>query len=306
MKKFTVYKIEKEQDGFVLETYLKQTLQYSGRKIQKLTRKKGIFLNGKVVFLQKKVKFGDTLRILNFEDAAYGVEPEAGNIEILYEDEYMLVLNKPAQQLVHPTGQTTSGTLANYLAYELQTRNIVTTIRPVHRLDRETSGCIIFAKDSRSQFILEQQLKEKSLNRTYWALVSGNVSPSEGTIDAPIGAHPSKPNRRAIDKQGEPAITQYRTVAHYTDTSLVELHLETGRTHQIRLHLAHLGYPILGDGMYGVRFSGMLRQALHATCITFQRLQDHSEITVQAPLPQDFVNAMEVCKKKEKTILPNR
>jgi len=306
MKKFTTYKIEKEQDGFVLETYLKQTLQYSGRKIQKLTRKKGILLNGKAVFLQKKVKFGDTLRVLNFEDVAYGVEPEAGNIEILYEDEYMLVLNKPARQLVHPTGQTTSGTLANYLAYELQKRNIVTTIRPVHRLDRETSGCIIFAKDSRSQFILEQQLKEKTLKRTYWALVNGLVCPAKGTIDAPIGNHPSKSNRRAIDTNGEPAITHYRTVEHYTDTSLVELSLDTGRTHQIRLHLAHIGYPILGDGMYGVRFSGMLRQALHATCITFQRLQDHSEINVQAPLPQDFINARKVCKQKEKTTLPDR
>lgn len=306
MKKFTTYKIEKEQDGFVLETYLKQTLQYSGRKIQKLTRKKGILLNGKAVFLQKKVKFGDTLRILNFEDASYGVEPEDGNITILYEDEYMMVLDKPARQLVHPTGQTTSGTLANYLAYELQKRNIVTTIRPVHRLDRETSGCIIFAKDSRSQFILEQQLKEKTLKRTYWALVSGIVGPASGTIDAPIGAHPSKANRRAINQLGEPAITHYRTVAHYTDTSLVELNLDTGRTHQIRLHLAHLGYPILGDGMYGVRFPGMLRQALHATYITFRRLQDDTEIKVQAPLPQDFIEAMEVCKKKEKAILPNQ
>ena len=306
MKKFTTYKIEKEQDGFVLETYLKQTLQYSGRKIQKLTRKKGILLNGKAVFLQKKVKFGDTLRILNFEDVAYGVEPEEGNIEILYEDEYMLVLNKPARQLVHPTGQTTSGTLANYLAYELQKRNVVTTIRPVHRLDRETSGCIIFAKDSRSQFILEQQLKEKTLKRTYWALVNGSVCPAAGTIDASIGNHPSKPNRRAIDTKGEPAITHYRILEHYTDTSLVELSLDTGRTHQIRLHLAHIGYPILGDGMYGVRFSGMLRQALHATCITFQRLQDHSEINVQAPLPQDFINARKVCKQKEKTTLPDR
>jgi len=302
MKKFTTYKIEKEQDGFVLETYLKQTLQYSGRKIQKLTRKKGILLNGKAVFLQKKVKFGDTLRILNFEDATYGVEPEAGAIEILYEDEYMLVLNKPAGQLVHPTGQTTTGTLANYLAYELQKRNVVTTIRPVHRLDRETSGCIIFAKDSRSQFILEQQLKEKTLKRTYWALVNGIVSPSTGTIDVPIGNHPSKPNRRAIDTKGEPAITHYRILEHYTDTSLVELSLDTGRTHQIRLHLAHIGYPILGDGMYGVRFSGMLRQALHATCITFQRLQDHNEINVQAALPQDFINAREACKKKEKAL----
>lgn len=297
MKSFLTYKVAQEHEGLALESYLKQILQYSGRKIQKLTRQKGIILNGKAVFLQKKVKFGDTVRVLNSEDAAYGVDPEAGSIEILYEDDYMLVLNKPAHQLVHPTGQTTKGTLANYLAYELQQRNIVTTIRPVHRLDRETSGCIIFAKDSRSQFMLEQQLKDKRLKRIYWALVSGLVNPASGTIDAPIGAHPSLPNRRAIRQQGEQAITHYRTIHSYSDTALLELTLDTGRTHQIRLHLAHLGYPIIGDGMYGMRSPWMTRQALHAASISFIQLKDNHEITIQAPLPKDFVDAIEFCKK---------
>lgn len=297
MRTFTTYKISQEHEGLALESYLKQILQCSGRKIQKLTRQKGIALNGKSVFLQKKVKFGDTLRILNSEDAAYGVQPEEGFIDILYEDDYMLVVNKPAHQLVHPTGQTTNGTLANYLAYELQQCNIVTTIRPVHRLDRETSGCIIFAKDSRSQFILEQQLKDKRLKRIYWALVNGVVSPASGTIDAPIGAHPSMPNRRAIQKQGEKAITHYRTIHSYSDTSLLELTLDTGRTHQIRLHLAHLGYPIIGDGMYGIRVPWMTRQALHATYISFMQLKDNREITIQAPLPKDFTDAIEFCKE---------
>lgn len=296
MKTFTTYKIAQEHAGLPLESYLKQILQYSGRKIQKLTRQKGIVLNGKAVFLQKKVKSGDTLRILNSEDAAYGVQPEAGPIDILYEDNYMLVINKPAHQLVHPTGQTTNGTLANYLAYALQQRNIVTTIRPVHRLDRETSGCIIFAKDSRSQFMLEQQLKDKRLKRIYWALVRGVVSPATGTIDAPIGAHPSMPNRRAIQQQGEQAITHYRTIGSYSDASLLELTLDTGRTHQIRLHLAHLGYPIIGDGMYGVRAPWMARQALHAASISFMHLRDNHEVAIQAPLPQDFAEALEFCK----------
>lgn len=292
MKSFTTYKVSQEHEGLALESYLKQILQYSGRKIQKLTRQKGIVLNGKSVFLQKKVKFGDTLRVLNSEDAAYGVQPEEGFIEILYEDEYMLVVNKPAHQLVHPTGQTKNGTLANYLAYELQQRNIVTTIRPVHRLDRETSGCIIFAKDSRSQFMLEQQLKDKRLKRIYWALVSGVVSPTSGTIDAPIGAHPTLPNRRAINQKGEQAITHYRTIHSYSDVSLLELSLETGRTHQIRLHLSYLGYPIIGDGMYGIRSSRMNRQALHANSISFMELKNNREITIQAPIPKDFTDAI--------------
>lgn len=293
MKSFNTYKISKEYVGLTIEDYLKQILKYSGRKIQKLTRQKGILLNGKTVYLQKKIKTNDTLRVLVFADTAYGVQPEEGAIEVLYEDDYLLVLNKPAYQLVHPTARTTSGTLANYLAYQLEQRGIVSTVRAVHRLDRDTSGCVIFAKDSHSQSILEQQLKARTLKRTYWALVRGIVDPPSGTIDAPIGPHPSRPNRRAINEQGEQAVTHYRTIRNLTDTSLLELTLDTGRTHQIRLHLAHLGFPIIGDGMYGVRSPWIARQALHATSISFRHVKDNREITVNAPLPTDFSQAME-------------
>jgi 23S rRNA pseudouridine1911/1915/1917 synthase len=297
MKSFTTFTVSEEHAGLTIENYLKQILQYSGRKIQKLTRQKGIFLNGKTVYLQKKIKPGDTVRVLVFEDTCYGVQPEQGVTEVLYEDDYLLVLNKPAYQLVHPTGQTTSGTLANYLAYQLQQRGIVYTVRPVHRLDRDTSGCVIFAKDSQSQFILEEQLKARTLQRTYWALVKGIIEPSSGTIDAPIGPHPNLPNRRAINKQGQPAVTHYRTIRSFSEASQLELALDTGRTHQIRLHLAHLGYPIIGDRMYGVRSSWMTRQALHAASVSFQHVKDKHEITVHAPLPADFVKAIDFCAK---------
>lgn len=297
MKSFNTYKVSAEHAGLTIEHYLKQILQYSGRKIQKLTRQKGILLNGKTVYLQKKVKPEDTLRVLIFEDMAYGVHPEPGVIDVLYEDDYLLVINKPAYQLVHPTGQTTRGTLANYLAYQLQQRGIMISVRAVHRLDRETSGCVIFAKDSRSQFILEQQLKARTLKRTYWALVSGIVFPPSATIDAPIGPHPKLPNRRAISEQGEHAVTHYRTIRSFADTSLLELTLDTGRTHQIRLHLAYLGYPIIGDGMYGIRAPWMSRQALHAASVSFRHLTDNRELTIQAPLPADFVQAIDFCAK---------
>ncbi|WP_425060476.1 Ribosomal large subunit pseudouridine synthase D [Sporomusa carbonis] len=293
MKSFQTYKVAKEHAGLTVEHYLKQILHYSGRKIQKLTRQKGIFLNGKTVFLQKQIKPEDTLRVLVFEDADYGVRPEPGAIEILYEDDYLLVLNKPAYQLVHPTGQTTCGTLANYLAYHLQQRGMIITVRAVHRLDRETSGCVIFAKDSRSQFLLEQQLKISTLKRTYWALVTGIISPPSGTVNAPIGPHPSRPNRRAINAKGEQAITHYQTLRTFANASLLELTLDTGRTHQIRIHLAHLGHPVVGDGMYGVRAPHMPRQALHAAAVRFLHLEDNREITVTAPLPADFSQAID-------------
>lgn len=299
MKSFTTYKVTKEHEGLTLEEYLKTILQYSGRKIQKLTRQKGIFLNGKKVFLQRKVKSQDVLRVLMAQDMTYGVEPEEGSVEILYEDDYMLVVNKPAYQLVHPTGQTTKGTLANYLAYYLQLQGVITTIRPVHRLDRETSGCVIFAKDDRSQFILEQQLKDRTLKRVYWALVKGIVHPPSATIDVPIGFHPTMANRRAVREKGDPAITHYHTLHTFSETSLVELRLDTGRTHQIRVHLAHIGYPLLGDGMYGIRTSWLTRQALHASSVSFNHVKDQNEITVQAPLPPDLARAIDFCRSEK-------
>lgn len=293
MKSFTTYKVSSEHDGLTVETYLKQILQYSGRRIQKLTRKKGLFLNGKPAYLKGKVKLDDTLRILVLEDASYGVQPEQGAIDILYEDESMIVLNKPAYQLVHPTGRTTTGTLANYLAYHLQERGTVCTIRPIHRLDRETSGCVIFAKDSRSQFMLEQQLKARILKRTYHALVKGIVDPPSGTIDVSIGPHPSSPNRRIVDQSGEQAITHYITLQNFSDTSLLELNLETGRTHQIRIHLAYIGHSILGDKMYGVHSPLIARQALHAASVSFHHLKDERELIVHAPIPADVIKVID-------------
>ena len=297
MKSFQTHKVSQEHAGLTVENYLKQVLHYSGRKIQKLTRQKGIFLNGKSIFLQKPVKVNDTVRILVLEDVTYGVEPEPGAIEILYEDNYLLVINKPPYQLVHPTGQTTSGTLANHLAYHLAERGIMSTVRAVHRLDRETSGCVIFAKDSRSQSLLEEQLKARTLKRTYLALVQGLVEPPSGIINAPIGPHPTQPNRRAISAKGEEAITHYQTARTFSSASLLELTLDTGRTHQIRVHLAHLGYPIIGDRMYGTRSPLMSRQALHAVSISFEHLADKKLITVTAPLPADFARVIDSVNK---------
>ncbi|SMC79864.1 RluA family pseudouridine synthase [Sporomusa malonica] len=293
MKSYKHYKISPEHTGLTIENYLKQVLHYSGRKIQKLTRAKGILINGRSAFLQKQLKPTDSLRVLVIDDISYGVQPEPGSIEILYEDDFMLVLNKPPYQLVHPTGQTTGGTLANHLAHHLTEHGIVSTVRAVHRLDRETSGCIIFAKNARSQFLLEQQLKDRSLKRIYWALVQGIVAPPSGIINAPISLHPSLPNHRAINAKGEEAITHYQTIRNYSNESLLELTLETGRTHQIRVHLAHLGYPIIGDKMYGVRSPLISRQALHAAQVTFKHLGGKGAVTVNAPLPPDFARMID-------------
>jgi 23S rRNA pseudouridine1911/1915/1917 synthase len=276
-----------EHEGWTVETYLKQIVHCPGRRIQKLTRAKGILLKGRKVFLQKKVKAGDILQVLVMTDQAYGVQPEEGKITILYEDAQLIVLDKAAGQLVHPAGQTIGGTLANFLAHYFQTKGSLMTIRPLHRLDRDTSGCVAFAKDAHTQTEMEQQLQSGAFKRTYLALVQG-VLEQAGAIDAPIGPCPGKPNRRMIRPEGDPAITYYRTVQTFSDVSLLELTLTTGRTHQIRVHLAHIGHPVIGDSMYGRRSSLIGRQALHAASLRFRHPHTAQEITVNTPLPVDI------------------
>jgi len=293
MKSYTTYPIAEEHQGLTVEVYLKQVQKYSGRKIQKLTRQKGILLNKKPVFLQKKVKMGDVLRILSLEDLSYGVEPESGPVEILYEDSYLIVLNKPSGLLVHPSSQTSRGTLSNYLAYYYQQQGAICTVRPIHRLDRETSGCVVFAKDSHTQALLDNFMKEGSLKRTYQAVVQGILDPPAGTISAPIGPHPTMPNRRAVDPKGDQAITHYKTVQTFTEASLLELTLATGRTHQIRVHFAHVGHPIIGDRMYGKSSALITGQALHASSLHFSHPVEQREIEVKAPFPINFLLVLE-------------
>lgn len=295
MKSYITYPIAEKHQGLTVEAYLKQVLEYSGRKIQKLTRQKGILLNKKTVFLQKKVKTGDDLRVLTLEDSSYGVEPEQGPVKVLYEDSYLIVLNKPSGLLVHPTGQTSRGTLSNYLAHYYQQQGTICTVRPIHRLDRETSGCVVFAKDSHTQALLDKFLKEGSLKRTYQAVVKGIVDPPAGTINAPIGPHPTKPNRRAVNQKGDHAVTHYKTLRNFSGASLLELTLDTGRTHQIRVHLTHIGHPIVGDRMYGKGSALITGQALHAFSLHFLHPVGQREISVEAPFSADFLRVLENC-----------
>jgi 23S rRNA pseudouridine1911/1915/1917 synthase len=287
VKSYEKYTVSAEHDGLTVETYLKQIVQCPGRRLQKLTRAKGILIKGRPVFLQKKVKAGDVLQVLVLTDQDYGVRPEEGEINVLFEDAEIIVLDKAAGQLVHPTGQTAGGTLANFLAYYFQTKGILSTIRPLHRLDRDTSGCVAFAKDARTQTEMEKQLQTGNFKRTYLALVQGVLN-KDGLIDAPIGQCPGKPNRRMIRPDGDQAITYYRTVRNLSDASLLELSLATGRTHQIRVHMVHIGHPIIGDGMYGRRSSIIGRQALHASSLCFRHPRTSQMVTVSAPFPADM------------------
>ena len=288
MPDFNEYSIELEYAGSSVKDYLRNVQQVSGRELQKITRAKGVYLNGKRCILDKKLKYKDSLKILILQERL-NIIPEKGlDIEILYEDAGMLVANKPAGILVHPTGHTKSGTLINYLAARYQDDKTV-SLHALHRLDRDTSGCVLFAKNAKIKAELEQAMQSGAVKRIYQAIVVGKPTTERGVIAAKIGQDPFAPNRRLISDNGQEAITEYQVVAELNDgLYLLELSLLTGRTHQIRVHLSYIGLPILGDGMYGIRKFNAKRQLLHAVKMHFKNVGLCGDLDVTAPIDDDM------------------
>ncbi len=225
------------------------------------------------------------------------VQAEAIPLDIVFEDRDLLVINKPRQMVVHPAPGHTGGTLVNALLYHCKDLSgIGGIIRPgiVHRLDKDTSGLLIVAKNDNSHHYLAQQLKERCLRREYLVLVHGLVIPREGSISAPIGRHPVHRKRMAVVPGGREAISRYRVLAYINGFTLLKVALETGRTHQVRVHLAHLGYPVVGDPLYGAKERGALpaglrgKQSLHAHRIAFYHPRYGCLMEFAAPLPGDM------------------
>jgi len=298
LKKCTV---EAAHAGMTLETYLKEVLKVAARKRQKLFFSKTVYLNGRSAHSKHTVKAGDTVGIREFIDTNYGVTPEKATVEVLYEDAEIIVLNKPAGILVHPTGQTKGGTLANHLAYYFKQKREMVTIRPLHRLDRDTTGCVLFAKSAKTQNLLEQAMAAGEIHRHYEALVASNgkrleqLCP-EGRINLPIGRDPFKPNQRRVTDKGQAAVTCFKVIETLKDKLLLELELETGRTHQIRVHFSYLGFPVVGDKMYGTASRLLKRQALHAKYLEFKHPITGASVVVNAPRPHDLENAIKLSK----------
>lgn len=279
--------------GMLLDEYVKTVMGESSRKRQKLFFSKGVYVNGRAAHTRRILKAGDMVAIRQFKDSSYGVTAEQGPIEVLYEDSDLIVLNKPAGMLVHPAGQTTSGTLANYLAGYFKEKKQMVTIRALHRLDRDTTGCVLFAKSGQAQTVLEKQLSSGQIHRSYEAIICGSGEAlqqayPDGTINAPIAKDPFKPNRRVVAKNGQSAITHFTVVQSGQEHSLLTLQLETGRTHQIRVHLAHAGYPVLGDKMYGRADKNIARQALHAVSLELKHPTTGERVQIVAPRPEDM------------------
>ena len=295
------YIVADKYAGMTVDVYVKDVMQESARKRQKLFFNKGIYVNGKAAHSKRVLNAGDMVAVRQFKDSSYGVTPEDRPVDVLYEDKDLLVVNKPAGMLVHPAGQTTSGTLANYLAMYFKKKGQVVTIRAIHRLDRDTAGCVLVAKSGKIQTELEEMLAAGQIHRGYEAVVEGtdieNKYP-DGIIDAKIGKDIYHANSRMVTDKGQRAVTHFQVLAKSDKFSHLALQLETGRTHQIRVHLAYAGKPVLGDAMYGQGRGKGEKQALHAVSIEFTHPVTGEAIKVKAPRPkawEKYINIFKRC-----------
>jgi pseudouridine synthase, RluA family len=235
---------------------------------------------------------GARLRLHAFAPEDYGVNPEPHPIEVLYEDDHVLVVNKPAGMIVHPDRPGGGGTLANAVAYHYLLNGIAAKPRHIHRLDRDTTGVVLYAKHPWAHAVLDAELRERCVRREYVALVAGRLRKKRGTLRFPIARDRKNRQRRCVSPAGQPAVTHYEVLETFRDATLVRAWLETGRTHQIRVHFAHIGHPLMGDVLYGGPPAPLGRQALHAWRVTFSHPLTRSWETVEAPWPDDLQAAV--------------
>ncbi|ALB48134.1 pseudouridine synthase [Clostridium beijerinckii] len=284
-----VVNIEK---GTKIREYLKVELGLSTRLIRSASLGKRIFVNDEVVKMNRVLNEGEIIKIDLAKDESQDIAPEKMDIDIVYEDEDILVVNKKPFMVVHPTKSYQSGTLANGVINYFMESGQNCIVRLVSRLDMNTSGLIIIAKNQFSHGMLSKEMSENKVEKKYLALVHGIMKEKQGTIDLPIYKPEGIENgiRRVIDERGQRSITHYKVVEEYNESSLVECKLETGRTHQIRVHLSHLGHPIYGDTLYGDGDEEDLikRQALHAFGLDFKSPRSGEILSLRAELPDDM------------------
>ena len=262
---------------------------------QKLLERGAVTLNGGLARKNDRPAPGDVLEVVLPDPEPIDLVPQDIPLDVVYEDGDVIVVNKPVGLVVHPAPGHPDGTLVNALLYHCGTSlsGINGELRPgiVHRIDRDTSGLIIAAKNDRAHLALAAQLQDHSLARTYEAVAVGSLREDSGTVDAPIGRHPVDRKKMAIDrKNGREAITHWTVLARYPGYTHVECRLETGRTHQIRVHLASIGHPLLGDTVYGAKkpVPGLAGQCLHARRLRFVHPSTGEELELECPLPDWF------------------
>ena len=298
----TEYFTIESQEGERIDRYLSEELEDKSRSyIQKLIRDGHVLVDGKTVKAGYRLVAGDNIAITLPEIKEPEIPAENIPLDILYEDKDLLVVNKPKQMVVHPAPGHYTGTLVNALMYHCgqDLSGINGIMRPgiVHRIDMDTTGSLVVCKTDSAHQSLSAQLKEHSIHRIYEAIVHGNIKEVEGTVNAPIGRHPTDRKKMSIhSRNGNNAVTHYQVLKRFGDYTYIRCRLETGRTHQIRVHMASIGHPLLGDQVYGPKkcpFPKLQGQTLHAQILGFIHPSTGEYLEIEAPLPQYFVELLD-------------
>jgi 23S rRNA pseudouridine1911/1915/1917 synthase len=295
--------IDEEQENVRIDKVISSlNEEWSRTQVQQWIKDGNVMVNGKPVKPNYKCALNDRITIEIPEPEPLEVEPEEMDLDIYYEDKDVLVVNKPKGMVVHPAPGHTTGTLVNGLmAHCKDLSGINGVMRPgiVHRIDKDTSGLLMVAKNDLAHERLVEQLVEKTVTRKYYAIVHGVIPHEVGTIDAPIGRDPKDRQSMAVVDNGKPAVTHFRVLERLKDFTFIECELETGRTHQIRVHMKYIGYPLAGDPKYGPKKTiDANGQLLHAAVLGFNHPRTGEYMEFEAPLPKDFEDILELLRKR--------
>ncbi|NFK77941.1 RluA family pseudouridine synthase [Clostridium botulinum] len=296
--------VEKEFDNVRLDLYLSKIFEDKSRSyLQGIIDEGNVLVNNKEKKRNYKLKVGDNIEVNIPEPKLLQIEPEDIKLDIIYEDKDVIVVNKPQEMVVHPAPGVYSGTLVNALLHHCKDLSGINGVaRPgiVHRIDKDTSGILVVAKNDISHNNLAAQFKEHSISRVYMALVEGIIKDEQGTIEAPIGRHPVDRIKMAVVKDGRHAVTHYKVIERFKNHTLVECRLETGRTHQIRVHMSHIMHPLVGDPVYGYkkqRFN-LKGQMLHAKLLGFIHPTTRQYVKFESELPKYFKKIIKILKNE--------
>ncbi|MCI8273121.1 MAG: RluA family pseudouridine synthase [Clostridia bacterium] len=300
------YIVKEEDKGKRLDAYIAgQNVDITRTTAQRLIEQGNILVNGKKQKASYKIGEGENITIEEVEPKQVEIIAQEIPIEIIYEDKDIIVVNKPKGMVVHPANGNPDGTLVNAIMAicKESLSGIGGEIRPgiVHRIDKDTSGLLIVAKSDKAHVNMSEQIKEHKVNKTYIALVRGRIKENEATINMPIGRSKTDRKKMAVTRDGKEAITHIKTLKRYGKYTLLEINIETGRTHQIRVHLSNIGYPIIGDCTYsnGKNEFGIVGQCLHAQKLEFRHPITQKEMKLEAPLPKYFKEVIEKLDNEE-------
>lgn len=286
--------VVEENNKTRIDSYLSKKLDISRSKVQKLIEQKKVLVNGKETQPNYKVKENDKIDVEDNLDFEIKVEKENIPIDIVYEDKYLLIINKESGMVTHPAPGHYTGTLVNALLYKYNLEGDTNRPGIVHRLDKDTSGLMVVAKDSKTLELLSDMMKHKKVKRHYLALVEGIINHETGTIDAPIGRDVHDRQKMAVtDQNSKEAITHFKVLKRYKDKTLIECILDTGRTHQIRVHMKYIKHPVVNDPLYNKKKSDDFGQMLHSKSIEFTHPITGEHIYFEKEPPKEFIEKLE-------------